>query len=81
MPRPLKDRYLNDWLSYKEKLYDPEHWADRVGDFSVKMFKSKDGDPKQWENFCRYTDALDKIHKKNVFDYFPEWEEFWHKSS
>ena len=81
MPRPLKDRYLNDWLSYKEKLYDPANWADRVGDFSVKMFKSKDGDPKQWENFCRYTDALDKIHKKNVFDYFPEWEEFWHKSS
>lgn len=78
LPQPLKDRYLKEWNDFVETLPEEEHhFAHEVGDFTVAMLSSPDRDEKEWDNFCRYTDRLDEIFGKRVFDYFPEWEEYW----
>ncbi len=78
MPRGLKDRYLNEWYDwmYTVDAEDRFH-GKRVANFPIAMMKSDDGDPEMWDKFCKYTDRLDEIFEKRVFDYFPEWEEYW----
>lgn len=77
LPKPLKERYLEEWENFRNGLSNSTH-ADRIGNFAVQMLKSNEGNPKVWKDFCSYTDKLDRIHNKKVFDYFPEWEDFWH---
>lgn len=78
LPRKLKDRYLNEWEEYIDKLDDEnKSHAIRVANFPIATMKSNDGDSEMWDKFCKYTDRLDKIFGKRVFDYFPEWEEYW----
>ena len=50
--------------------------AYECADFSVAMLTSE-GSDEEWDKFCKYTDQLDNIFGKRVFDYFPEWEEYW----
>ena len=80
LPNPLKEKYLTQWNDFRNGLSNSSH-ADRLAKFTVKMLSSDQGDPNIWNNFCQYTNKLDRVHNKNIFDYFPEWEEFWHKSS
>ena len=77
-PEPLKQKYLKECEEFRETLSDPKHF-DRISDFAIRMLK-KEGSEEAWKTFCSFTDKLDKIHNKRAFDYFPEWEEFWHKS-
>ena len=78
LPQALKDRYLKEWNDFVETLPEEEHhFAHEVGDFTVAMLSSPERNEKEWDNFCRYTDRLDEIFGKRVFDYFPEWEEYW----
>jgi hypothetical protein len=30
-----------------------------------------------WERFCRYMKIFDKIQDKNIFDFYPEFKEYW----
>ena len=78
MPRGLKDRYLNEWYDwmYTVDAEDRFH-GKRVANFPIAMMKSDEGDPEMWDKFCKYTDRLDEIFGKRVFDYFPEWKEYW----
>jgi len=80
LPKPLKERYLKEWEDFTDGLSNSAH-ANRIGDFAIRMLESNDGDQNVWKKFCSYSDQLDKIHNKNIFDYFPEWEEYWHKSA
>jgi len=80
IPPALKKRYLDEWEDFRNGLSNSAH-ADRIGNFAVRMLKSNDGDPKAWRDFCMYTDRLDRVHNKRIFDYFPEWEEFWYKTT
>jgi hypothetical protein len=78
LPQELKDRYLQEWNDFVATLPDDElHAAHEVGDFTVAMLSAKERNQDEWDNFCRYTDRLDEIFGKRVFDYFPEWEEYW----
>ena len=79
LPNALKQRYLKEWLEFRNSLTDTEH-ADRIANFAVHMFKTEQRDELAWKQFCSYTDKLDRVHNKRVFDYFPEWEEFWYKA-
>ena len=80
LPQPLKERYLKEWEDFTDGLSNSSH-AERIGRFAIAMLESNKSNPNAWKTFCAYSDQLDKIHNKNIFDYFPEWEEFWHKSS
>jgi organic radical activating enzyme len=79
LPDPLKIKYLEEWETFRESLPENEKpWADTFATFSVQMLKSQTKDQNRlWKDFCSYTDKLDKIHNKRVFDYFPEWEQYW----
>ena len=79
LPKPLKQKYLKEWEEFSNGLSRSKP-AKRLAEFSLKMLQSEVEDSK-WIEFCQYTDQLDKIHNKNVFDYFPEWQEFWHKTT
>ena len=78
LPQDLKDTYLFEWEEFVHSLPNNEQdVAHRVGDFTVAMLSSSDRDENEWDKFCKYTDRLDTIFGKRVFDYFPEWEEYW----
>lgn len=78
LPTPLKVRYLQEWYDFFYSLPKEERkHAEHVGDFTVAMLSSPDRSQDKWDEFCRYTDRLDEIFGKRVFDYFPEWEEYW----
>ena len=56
--------------------------ADRLAKFTVKMLELQTTEiPIFGITLVQYTNKLDRVHNKNIFDYFPEWEEFWHKSA
>ena len=77
LPRELKLKYMQDWNEHFKTLPQEEiPFAIESADFTVAMMLS-DGDESQWDAFCKYTDRLDEIFGKRVFDYFPEWEEYW----
>ena len=48
----------------------------KMVDLSLKQL-AQPGDINEWIAFCDMTSRLDKIHNKNVFDYFPELKEYW----
>lgn len=78
LPKELKERYLAEWDEWYKDLSDVhKKHADRIGNFSNTMMRNAEGDPKQWDAFCKYTDRLDELFGKRVFDYFPEWEKYW----
>lgn len=77
LPNELKLKYFQDWNSFVKTLPKEEmNVASFVGDFTTSSLL-QDGDEAKWDEFCRYTDRLDEIFGKRVFDYFPEWEEYW----
>lgn len=77
LPKELKLRYLRDWNNFFKSLPNEEiRHAYECADFSVAMLTSE-GSDEEWDKFCKYTDQLDNIFGKRVFDYFPEWEEYW----
>ena len=74
LPKELKLKYMQDWNEHFKTLPNKEiPFAIESADFTVAMMLS-DGDESQWDAFCKYTDRLDEIFGKRVFDYFPEWE-------
>ena len=78
MPRGLKDRYLQEWEDWMSNASDTDKkHGERVANFPVATMKSDEGNPEMWDRFCKYTDRLDEIFGKRVFDYFPEWKEYW----
>jgi MoaA/NifB/PqqE/SkfB family radical SAM enzyme len=44
---------------------------------TIKNVLNKEFDKKKWEKFCNYIDIFDKAQNKNVFDFYPEFKEFW----
>lgn len=78
IPQPLKIQYLKECENFIDNL--PQHEkrnCTKLFDFPMTMFRNNDGNEEQWDKFCRFTDRLDQIHKKNIFEYFPEWEPYW----
>lgn len=78
LPNELKEIYLNNWKNYVQTLdEDEQHIANELSIFPVRCLEDRNFDAETWHEFCVYTDKLDKINGKRVFDYFPEWEEYW----
>lgn len=77
LPTKLKENYMSNITRFKNTLASTTDF-DRISEFAVKTM-SQERNPKMWKKFCEYTDSLDKIHSKKVFNYFPEYEEYWHE--
>lgn len=78
LPNELKETYLDNWNSYVSTLDTGEqHIANELAEFPVRCMEDRNFNEEDWDKFCKYTDRLDNIFNKRVFDYFPEWEEYW----
>jgi len=72
----LKKILIKQIEKSKIKINDP--MFDNMVDLTLKQLYQA-GDIREWKNFCDMTQRLDKIHGKNVFDFFPELQEYWSK--
>jgi len=70
----LKKSLVKQLTESKIKHNDPAF--DNLVDLSLKQL-AQPGDINEWIAFCDMTSRLDKIHNKNVFDYFPELKQYW----
>ncbi|MDA9373847.1 twitch domain-containing radical SAM protein [bacterium] len=78
LPTELKKRYLDEWKEYVSTLGEGEQQvANDLAEFPVRCLENENFDEVLWDEFCIYTDKLDRIANVSVFDYFPEWEEYW----
>lgn len=85
LPKHLKEKITNDfnnWLMYgkdiiKEKSnLDVEEQYNRIKKFGNNVINYMNAEDwhDQWQSFLDYSDVLDKHHKTNLFEVYPEYK-------
>ena len=77
MPKHLKEKVTNDfnlWLSSNNNM-DSEKYG-RIKKFGSNVINYMNAEDwhDQWQSFLDYSNVLDKHHKTNLFNIYPEYK-------
>ena len=80
LPKHLKEKVTKDfklWLLSNQHI-DPEKYKriEKFGSNVINYMNSEDWHD-QWQSFLDYSNVLDKHHKTNLFDIYPEYKYNW----
>jgi hypothetical protein len=90
LPKELKQQTTLAWQQFTDNM-EQEYSANpkmqlerqlrqsrRFGNSVIDYMNSEDWN-EHWHEFVNYSNSLDRYHKTNILDWYPEFEPYWSK--
>jgi len=69
----IRETQTSNWITVEDQIIR----AQRYGDSVINYMNSEDWYEKHWQEFMDYVNALDKYHKTDILEWYPEFKRYW----